>query len=90
MELVWSTSPGLTIALAVLTVIAGILPASVAYVGSLIVDAVVGTIAHRGAVAHVVELVALEALLVRRTPLLPPNAACRYVSRCCARSWGSG
>ena len=64
MELVWSTSPGLTIALAVLTVIAGILPASVAYVGSLIVDAVVGTIANRGAVAHVVELVALEALLV--------------------------
>ena len=64
MELVWSTSRGLTIALAVLTVIAGVLPASVAYVGSLIVDAVVGTIANRGAVVHVVELVALEALLV--------------------------
>ena len=64
MELVWSTSRGLTLALAVLTVIAGVLPASVAYVGSLIVDAVVGTIANRGAVAHVVELVALEALLV--------------------------
>jgi ATP-binding cassette, subfamily B, bacterial len=64
MELVWSTNKTLTVALAVLTVIAGVLPASVAYVGSLIVDAVVGTIANRVAVAHVVELVALEGVLV--------------------------
>ena len=41
LELVWSTHRGLTIALALLTLIAGVLPASVAYVGSLIVDAVV-------------------------------------------------
>jgi hypothetical protein len=40
-ELVWSTSSVLTISLALLTIVAGVLPAAVAYVGSLIVDAVV-------------------------------------------------
>lgn len=40
-RLVWQTSPGLTVALAVLTLLAGILPAAVAYVGKLIVDGVV-------------------------------------------------
>ena len=64
MELVWSTSRGLTLGLALLTVIAGVLPASVAYVGALIVDAVVAAIANRGAVTHVAELVALEGVLV--------------------------
>ena len=40
-ELAYSTSPGLCIALALLTVLAGILPAGVAWVGARIVDAVV-------------------------------------------------
>ncbi len=40
-ELVWQTSPALTIGLAIATLIAGILPAAMAYVGQLIVDAVV-------------------------------------------------
>ncbi len=40
-RLVWQTSPRLTIALALLTLLAGILPAAVAYVGKLIVDGVV-------------------------------------------------
>ncbi len=44
-ELVWSTPKGLTIALAVFTITAGLLPAGVAYVGKLIVDAVVAAIA---------------------------------------------
>ena len=44
-ELVWSTHRGLTISLAILTVTAGVLPAGVAYVGKLIVDAVVAQIA---------------------------------------------
>jgi ATP-binding cassette subfamily B protein len=39
-ELVWKTSPALTIGLAIATLIAGILPAAMAYVGQLIVDAV--------------------------------------------------
>jgi len=64
MELVWSTNRGLTLALAVLTLVAGVLPASVAYVGSLIVDAVVGAIAGRVDKTHVVELVLLEGMLV--------------------------
>jgi ATP-binding cassette, subfamily B, bacterial len=65
-ELVWSTNRGLTVALALLTLVAGILPASVAYVGSLIVDAVVKamTTGLGKNPAHVVELVALEGALI--------------------------
>src|SRR5579875_931944 len=63
--LVWSTSRRLTLALAVFTVIAGVLPASVAYLGSLIVDAAVAAIRAGGADAtRVVELVVLEGVLV--------------------------
>jgi ATP-binding cassette, subfamily B, bacterial len=43
-ELVWSTSRPLTIALGSLTVLAGLLPAGAAYVGKLIVDTVVAAI----------------------------------------------
>lgn len=39
-ELVWQTSPALTVGLAIATLIAGVLPAAMAYVGQLIVDAV--------------------------------------------------
>jgi ATP-binding cassette subfamily B protein len=64
-ELVWSTNRGLTVALAVLTLVAGILPASVAYIGSLIVDAVVKAMTtHATNGVHVVELVALEGVLI--------------------------
>ena len=44
LELVWTTSRTLTLAFAILTLIAGTLPAAVAYVGALIVDAVVAAI----------------------------------------------
>ena len=65
LELVWSTNGALTVALGLLTLAAGVLPASVAYVGSLIVDAVVGAIRSGGGEARrVVELVALEGALV--------------------------
>jgi len=65
LELVWSTNRELTLALALLTLVAGILPASVAYVGALIVDAVVGAIrAGGGAPGRVVQLVVLEGILV--------------------------
>src|SRR5262249_19621514 len=64
-ELVWSTSRALTLAIAALTVVAGTLPAAVAYVGSLIVDAVVTAIRASGANAtQVIELVILEGALV--------------------------
>ncbi len=65
LELVWSTNRRLTLALALLTLIAGVLPASVAYVGSLIVDAVVSAIRGSGGSARtVVALVSLEGTLV--------------------------
>src|SRR5687767_7962364 len=44
LQLVWTTSRALTIAFAVLTLVAGTLPAAVAYVGALIVDAVIAAI----------------------------------------------
>jgi len=40
-ELVWSTSRALTVVFAILTLVAGLLPAAIAYVGKLIVDSVV-------------------------------------------------
>src|SRR5262245_50486263 len=69
LELVWTTSRQLSIAFAVLTLTAGALPAAVAYVGSLIVDAVVSAIgaeesARQLATIHALELVAAEAALV--------------------------
>jgi ATP-binding cassette subfamily B protein len=48
--LVWSTNRALTIGLAVLSLVAGLLPAAIAYVGKLIVDAVVHA-AQTGAAA---------------------------------------
>jgi ATP-binding cassette, subfamily B, bacterial len=66
LELVWSTNRRLTVALALLTLIAGILPASVAYIGSLIVDAVAKGM-QAGAdtdPARVVALVVLEGALI--------------------------
>ena len=69
LALVWTTSRALTAALAVLTLLAGALPAAVAWVGALIVDAVVAASAAVAAervpdVGKVFTLVAFEALLV--------------------------
>ena len=44
LALVWATSPWLTVALAVLTLAAGLLPAGIAYVGKFLVDSVVAAI----------------------------------------------
>jgi ATP-binding cassette subfamily B protein len=49
LELVWSTSKPLTIALAALTLVAGVLPAGIAFIGAKIVDAVVAAIAVHAA-----------------------------------------
>ncbi|MCB9712303.1 MAG: ABC transporter ATP-binding protein [Myxococcales bacterium] len=67
--LVWQTSRPLTVTLGVLTLIAGVLPAGIAYVGQLIVDAVVSGIAQREATGsaltgEVLRWVAVEAGLV--------------------------
>jgi len=69
LELVWTTNKTLSIVLAILTLVAGVLPAGIAYVGALIVDAVIhaADIHRRTAVldlSWVLRYVALEALLV--------------------------
>lgn len=66
LELVWTTSRVLTVVLAVLTLVAGLLPAAIAYVGKLIVDQVVlasqsGLESHRSVA---LSYLALEAILV--------------------------
>ncbi|NUN63598.1 ABC transporter ATP-binding protein [Pseudanabaena biceps] len=66
LELVWKTSPVLTIAIAFFTIICGLLPAAIAYVGKLIVDSVVlasqnGTLANRNLA---LSYVGLEALIL--------------------------
>ncbi len=68
-ELVWTTSRPLTAALAVLTLMAGVLPAAIAGIGAWIVDAVVDAVtAVRGGAAAdawpALEFVALEGVLV--------------------------
>ena len=67
--LVWSTHKTLTVALGLLTLAAGLMPAGVAYLGKLIVDAVVAAIAAAQAGAapdyrDVLLFVGLEGLLV--------------------------
>jgi ATP-binding cassette subfamily B protein len=69
-ELVWTTNPRLTLALGLLTLVAGILPAAVAWVGALIVDAVVAAAGARpvadasAALRTVLGYVAIEGALV--------------------------
>ncbi len=69
MDLVWTTSKPLTVALAILTVLAGVLPAAMAWVGALIIDAVVDearvvTDGGDAELSRVFLLVALEGLIV--------------------------
>lgn len=64
LELVWTTSRPLTIVLAVLTLIAGLLPAGIAWVGKLIVDAVVAASSGKGETWTVLEYVGIEALII--------------------------
>jgi ATP-binding cassette subfamily B protein len=74
LALVWSTNRALSVALALLTLVAGVLPAGIAYVGAQIVDAVIHAAElHRQSgttfLAQVVRYVALEALLVAATAM---------------------
>lgn len=65
LDLVWSTSRALTIAFALMTLIGGLLPAGVAYLGQLIVDAVVHeSRTPPGDPGSVLRLVGAEAILV--------------------------
>ncbi|MDX1570165.1 MAG: ABC transporter ATP-binding protein, partial [Xanthomonadales bacterium] len=63
--LVWQTNRRLTLILAVLTLVAGVLPAAAAWVGKLIVDGVVAAIASPDPSASgLLWLVALEGLII--------------------------
>jgi len=64
LELVWSTNRALTIALGMLTLVAGVLPAGIAWVGAQIVDAVVSAMGQGGGTTRVIEWVLLEGVLV--------------------------
>src|SRR5690606_2827296 len=66
LDLVWTTSKGLTVALAVLTLVGGLLPAAVAYTGKLSVDAVVAAAASGDAADRwlAIEYVMWEAGLI--------------------------
>ena len=69
MGLVWTTSRTLTVVLAVLTLVAGLLPAAIAYLGKLIVDSVVfasgsGVEAHRWRALGFVGLEAIAVMLL--------------------------
>ena len=75
LELVWTTNKALSIALALLTLIAGMLPAAVAWVGAHIVDAVIAAIRASPDARAAATLILLrdsdagpEVLLVRRNP----------------------
>ncbi len=65
MALVWSTNRTLTVAIGTLTLLAGVLPAGIAWVGAQIVDAVVAAIGDASlGTARVIEYVLLEGGLV--------------------------
>ena len=65
MVLVWTTSRRLTLALAILTILTGVLPAAIAYIGQLIVDAVVAAMnSDNPNTRGVIELLAMEAGVV--------------------------
>jgi ABC-type multidrug transport system fused ATPase/permease subunit len=64
--LVWATHRQLTLTLAVLTLIAGLIPAGIAYLGKLIVDGVVLAAQTQAAIdrLHVLQYLAMEAIAV--------------------------
>ena len=63
-ELVWSTNKALFVALLTLTIAGGLVPAAVAWVGKLIVDAVVAAVEGEGTAEVALKWVAVEAGLV--------------------------
>jgi len=72
LELVWTTSHTLTIVLAILTLLAGLLPGAIAYIGKLIVDSVVlasrsGVEAHRWMALKYVGLEAIAVMALAAT-----------------------
>jgi ATP-binding cassette, subfamily B, bacterial len=87
MQIVWTTSAALTITMALATLFAGILPAAIAWVGQLIVDAVITAIQASGeekaaARADVLRYVLYEAgLVLLFTGMQRINTVCQSILR---------
>ena len=64
LELVWTTSKPLTIGFGGLTVIAGLIPAAIAFVGQLIVDSVLAAINDGASFRPALTYIAVECVLV--------------------------
>jgi len=86
-EIVWRASPSLTIVMALATLFAGLLPAAIAWVGQLIVDAVVTAIQSEGdsrelAKSDLLRYVLIEAgLVVLMTGAFKINNVCQSILR---------
>ncbi|MFK7864568.1 MAG: ABC transporter ATP-binding protein [Pseudohongiellaceae bacterium] len=87
MSIVWNTSASLTLAMAVTTLVSGILPAAIASVGGLFVDAVSTAFQGSGEVAeqarsNVLKFVLIEAgLVVLMTGAQKANSVCQSILR---------
>ena len=64
LNLVWLTSRPLTLVFGALTLVTGLLPAVIAFVGQLIVDAVVAAFLHGESFRPALKYIAAEGLLV--------------------------
>ena len=87
MRIVWDTSAPLMIAMALTTLIVGLLPAAIASVGGLFVDAVAGALGSAGAAAEVARSEALTfvyievGLVLLMTAAQQANTVCHAVLR---------
>lgn len=87
MRIVWDTSAPLMIAMALTTLIVGLLPAAIASVGGLFVDAVAGALESAGAAAEVARSEALTfvyievGLVLLMTAAQQANTVCQAVLR---------
>ncbi len=87
MRIVWDTSAPLMIAMAMTTLIVGLLPAAIASVGGLFVDAVAGALGSAGSAAEVARSEALTfvyievGLVLLMTAAQQANTVCQAVLR---------
>ncbi|MBT8078979.1 MAG: ABC transporter ATP-binding protein/permease [Gammaproteobacteria bacterium] len=77
LALVWSTNKTLTVVFALLTLATGLLPAAIAFVGQLIVDAVVAAIGEPALYRQALIYIGIEAVLVALV-----SAGSRGISMC--------
>lgn len=59
-RLTWQASPPLTIVLALITLVSGLLPTATAYIAKLLLDSVVAAIQHTGSTGDIVRVVAFQ------------------------------